>query len=120
MTEKELRKLRRQDLLQLLVLQSKETSDLQTRLEGLTDSYNRLIGKLDDKDETIERLKAKLDAKDEEIRALQVEAMEHAAAADSAGAMDPEALMETIRAAIIDYADRHGAAGRKDTAGKDE
>jgi hypothetical protein len=85
MTEKELRKLRRQDLLQLLVLQSKETSELQARVDELAAGYERLKGKLDEKDETIERLKDRLDEKDETIAQLQVELMEHAAAADAAG-----------------------------------
>ena len=106
MTEKELHKLRRQDLLQLLVLQSKEMADLHTKADELSAGYERLKAKLDEKDATIERLKGRLDDKDATIAGLKVEAMERAAADDAAGAMDPEALMDVIRTAILTYADR--------------
>ena len=71
MTEKELRRLRRQDLLELLVAQSREASRLQTELDreiteraGLLESSERLKGKLDEKDALIEKLKGRLDEKD--------------------------------------------------------
>ena len=64
MTEKELRRLRRQDLLQLLLLQSKENAQLQEELKELTervrtmeDDRARLTGWLDEKDLTIKTLK---------------------------------------------------------------
>ena len=71
MTDKELRRLRRQDLLQLLVEQSKEAARLQTEsdekseeLARLNESCERLKGKLDEKDTQLERLKEKLNEKD--------------------------------------------------------
>lgn len=75
MTEKEFHKLRRRDLLQLLVAQGKENVQLQAEfdetkeeLAQLQESYERLKAKLDDKDatfqESYDRLKAKLDEKD--------------------------------------------------------
>lgn len=72
MTEKELRKLDRHDLLELLVEQTKEASRLrlvlderEERLLSITASVERLKVKLGDKDEQIERLKGRLDEKDE-------------------------------------------------------
>ena len=71
MTDKELRRLRRQDLLQLLVEQSKKAARLQTEsdekseeLARLNESCERLKGKLDEKDTQLERLKEKLNEKD--------------------------------------------------------
>ena len=71
MTDKELRRLRRQDLLQLLVEQGREAARLQTEsdekseeLARLNESDERLKAKLDDKDAQLERLKEKLNEKD--------------------------------------------------------
>lgn len=71
MTEKELRKLDRHDLLELLVEQTREASRLrltlderEERLLSATASVERLKAKLGDKDEQIERLKGRLDEKD--------------------------------------------------------
>lgn len=78
MTDKELRRLRRQDLLQLLVEQSREAARLQTEsdekseeLTQLTESCERLKGKLDEKDEQLERLKEKLNEKDALLEKLK-------------------------------------------------
>ena len=75
---RELSKLRRQDLLELLLDQMHESDDLRAtigqqqlriaELEGLTE---RLKDKLDLKDEQIEHLKDKLNAKDEQIEHLK-------------------------------------------------
>ncbi len=80
MTDKELRKLRRQDLLQLLLAQGKETAALQAAFEEqgkkqqeLQEANGRLIAKLNDKDELIEKLKQRLDQKDATIHELKVE-----------------------------------------------
>ena len=80
MTEKELHKLRRQDLLQLLLLQSRESAQQQAAFEELKqgaaqlrESNERLKGKLEEKDSQIERLKGRLDQKDVQIRALRAE-----------------------------------------------
>ena len=57
MTDKELRRLGRQDLLQMLVAQTKEAAALETamaekmeEISGLEESLERLKGKLDEKD----------------------------------------------------------------------
>ena len=67
MTEKELRKLHRHDLLELLVEQSREASRLNTRLTEIeeesgrnAESVERLKDKLDEKDQLIETLKGRL------------------------------------------------------------
>ena len=68
MTEKELRRLHRQDLLQLLLLQSKEFSQLQEenrdlteRIRALEEDRSRMAGWLDEKDETIRSLKSRME-----------------------------------------------------------
>ena len=68
--DRELKRLRRMELLEMLVDQIEE-NDLQSeRIDELEDLSNRLKAKLDQKDEQIERLKAKLDEKDALIRDL--------------------------------------------------
>lgn len=78
MTDKELRKLRRQELLELLVAQSKEAARFKTELDekteelsGVLESLDRLKEKLNDKDESIEKLKGRLDEKDALIEKLK-------------------------------------------------
>lgn len=78
MTEKELHKLHRQDLLQLLVEQSREARQLGSQLAETEDNLNqmqsgndRLKTKLDEKDEQIDRLKERLDEKDAQINKLK-------------------------------------------------
>ena len=92
MTDKELRKLRREDLLRLLLSQSKEVLQLREGLQAetakaaeLTDTNERLKDRLNEKDEQIahlkeklndkdallEKLKGRLDGKDREIAALK-------------------------------------------------
>lgn len=77
MTEKQLHKLRRQDLLQLLVAQGKEAAQLQARLDeaaeelkNLQDTRTKFIERMDDKDAQIEKLKPRLDEKDARIEKL--------------------------------------------------
>lgn len=74
MTEKELRHLRRPNLLQ----QGRESVDLQTQLSdtkaALVDAQagnERLKAKLNEKDETLEKLKERLNQKDAQIAALK-------------------------------------------------
>ena len=89
MTEKELHRLSRQDLLQLLLAQSKEVSRQRAAIEELKNNaekdhelIDRLKAKLDDKDATIEtlkdetiaHLKRRLDAKDETMNKLKADA----------------------------------------------
>ncbi len=83
MTDKELRKLRRQDLLELLVEQSREATRFQSERDGkqaelskILESYERLKGKLDEKDALIEKLKGRLDEKDALMEADKLEAEE--------------------------------------------
>lgn len=89
MTEKELRKLGRQDLLRLLLIQSKEVSRLKKTIEKLKDDTEQeqehtatLKTKLDEKDETIEQLRLRLDAKDETVNRLMEEARRMTAAVE--------------------------------------
>lgn len=79
MAEKDLRKLKRQDLLELLILQSKEVLRMQDdivvkneSLEEFEAMSNRLKDKLNEKDEQIERLKDKLNDKDVQIDRLKI------------------------------------------------
>ncbi len=71
MTEKELHRLRRHDLLQLLLAQGREAAQLQERiektdaeLEQLRETNQRFIERMDDKDAQIGKLKDRLDEKD--------------------------------------------------------
>lgn len=78
MLDKELKKLKRSDLLEIMIAQSKEVAavkDQKEILEGhiaqMEDDFARLKQKLDDKDEQIEKLKVRLDEKDEQINRLK-------------------------------------------------
>lgn len=78
MTEKEFRKLSRQDLLELLLAQGKEAVQIENQLAETEENLNqaqsgntRLKTKLDEKDEQIERLKERLDEKDAQINKLK-------------------------------------------------
>lgn len=78
MTEKDLHRLRRQEILQLLLEQVKEAEQLQTSLSGIREQLQeaealseRLKTRLNEKDEQIEHLKARLDQKDERIKNLK-------------------------------------------------
>ncbi len=78
MTEKELHKLKRHDLLVLLVAQGKEAAELQEQLgqtqralAEMTALSERLKTRLNEKDEQIERLKERLNEKDGQIERLK-------------------------------------------------
>ena len=94
MTEKELSKLKRPDLLAQLMARGKEADELQRqlgetrktlgeavqlvqrlkdRLDEKDEQIARLAGRLDQKDEKIEHLKRRLDQKDEKIAALNTQ-----------------------------------------------
>lgn len=106
MTDKELRKLRRQDLLELLVEQSKETGRLATELgekeAELTEAQEgneRLKGKLDEKDALIEKLKSRLDEKDAQM--AEETARSEEILARLKGKLDEkDALIEKLRARL--------------------
>lgn len=75
---RELQKLKRQDLLELLLEQMRENDDLSLKLErreiaiqGLEGTVERLKDKLDLKDAQIEHLKSRLDDKDAQIGRLK-------------------------------------------------
>lgn len=78
MTEREFHKLRRRDLLQLLVAQGKENIQIQEELDETSaqlaqaqEGNERLKAKLDEKDALIEKLKGRLDQKDVRIKTLR-------------------------------------------------
>lgn len=80
MTEKELRKLKRSDFLQLLITQGKDLSAVQARfdeqaaeLEKLQAVSEDLRAKLGEKDELIKELKGQLDNKEATVLALRQE-----------------------------------------------
>ena len=99
-SEKELQKLRRMDLLELLLDQIRENEKLSATNEELTSLTERLKAKLDDKDEQIERLKAKLDDKDEQIQRLEER---NRAVARAAGSLDIKEFLEIEGRAIESY-----------------
>lgn len=80
MTEKELRKLKRSDFLQMLITQGKDMAALQARLdkslselEDLRADFVIQNAKLDEKDEVIKSLIGRLDDKDATINDLKQE-----------------------------------------------
>lgn len=76
MTEKELRKLKRSDFLQLLLAQSKEMAALQSRLEETVQELAQLRAsneRLNAQNELIEELKGNLDSKNATISELRQE-----------------------------------------------
>lgn len=67
MADRELKKLRRRELLQMLLVQceetekyTKEAKELRAELDDLTERYERLIGKLNIKDERLNQKDAKI------------------------------------------------------------
>jgi chromosome segregation ATPase len=113
MTDKELHKLRRQDLLQLMLEQGKETLALQMEFNEINAEYiqvkagyDRLKEKLDEKDAVIEKLKKRLDEKDAVIEKLKKRLNEKDAAIEElkihldekdTGISELEKELETIR-----------------------
>lgn len=78
MTEKELQKLKRHEVLGLLLLQVKEADELREQLTATGESLRtaeetveRLKNRLDEKDEQLERLKERLNEKDMQINRLK-------------------------------------------------
>ena len=100
MTEKELHKLSRENLLQLLLAQSREVNRQKEEYRQLTEAkeeldagLERLKAKLDEKDETIERLRAKLDEKDALLDQLRAELDAQPMPADLPAAADNEQVL---------------------------
>ena len=107
-SDKELQKLRRVDLLELLVDQIRDNDRLVADNEYLTDLSDRLKAKLDDKDAQIERLKRRLDMKDDEIRRLEER---NRALAHAAGTLDVSELVAIEEHAIDRYLQQLKAQG---------
>ena len=144
MTDKELRKLSRQDLLQLLIMQGKEAATLEEQLneskyneQRQFDSNERLRDRIADREETIEHLKEKLAAKDEKLNSKdkeiaelrqQIEMLkEKGFSIDSNGAIDGSELgsiaeaalaINNVFAAAQKAADMYVASARKKAEGE--
>lgn len=118
MTDKELRKLSREDLLQLLIMQGHEAATTEGALKEAKyneqrqfESNERLRDKLNDREETIEHLKeklaskdAKLNEKDERIAALEMEVenlKKHGIAIDSAGIIEGRPIGSIAECACV-------------------
>lgn len=78
MTEKELHRLKRPDLLTLLVAQGREAGEMQQKLSSTTNELHqadrqieRLKARLNEKDEQLARLKERLQEKDTQIARLK-------------------------------------------------
>ena len=98
--EKELQRLRRMDLLELLLDEIRKNEENTAKVQELSELTERLKAKLDDKDAQIERLKAKLNDKDAEIDRLLVN---NEAAAHARGMLDVDELLKVERKALEAY-----------------
>ncbi len=117
MTDRELRKLSRQDLLQLLIAQGREAANVEEQLKEAKyneqrqfDSNERLRDRIADREETIEHLKEKLAGKDEKLNEKDREIAElrdqiemlkaNGFAIDSSGIIDGKQLGSIAEAAL--------------------
>ena len=98
--EKELSKLRRVDLLELLVDATRENERLSDALAYETDLAERLKVKLDEKDAQIEHLKARLDSKDARMSELEGQ---NAAMAHAIYTVTADEILEIERLAVGEY-----------------
>ena len=98
--DKDLQRLRRVDLLELLVDQINENDSLVTENAQLFDLSERLKAKLDQKDAQIEHLKQRLNAKDDQIRHLEER---NRSLAHAAGTIDVSELVAIEEIAIDRY-----------------
>ncbi len=87
MTDKELRRLSREDLLRLLLAQSREVNRQKSELESvgaerdeLREALEQMKAKLDEKDEMLEKLNTELDEKEAELSFLREEKKQRAGA----------------------------------------
>lgn len=119
MTEKEFSKLRRRDLLELLLSQIQEDERLERKVSAMMNritsqekTLNRLKDKLNEKDAQLEKLKGRLDDKDREIGILQ-ETLEQERSSrrielDEAGSIAEASLkLSGVFEAAQDAADRY-------------
>ena len=119
MTEKGFSKLRRRDLLELLLSQIQEderlerkVSAMMSRITSQEKTLNRLKDKLNEKDAQLEKLKGRLDDKDREIgtlrETLEQERSSRRIELDEAGSIAEAALkLSGIFEAAQDAADRY-------------
>lgn len=112
MTEKELHRLRRHDLLQLLLAQGREAAQLQGQIDDMTAELNdlhetnsRFIGRMDDKDAQIEKLKRRLNEKDAQVETFKERLKDKDAQIDRLkGRLDQKDLqMEELKKVIEEY-----------------
>ena len=97
-TEKELQRLRRVELLELLLDEISQNEQNTDRLEELIKLNARLEAKVDEKDEQISRLISQLDDKDRTIAQLQAQV---ARLADSAGLTNGGRGLEEIGRSVL-------------------
>ncbi|MBR1651566.1 MAG: hypothetical protein IKR35_03445 [Lachnospiraceae bacterium] len=127
MTDKELRKLSRQDLLQLLIAQGREAASIEEQLKEAKyneqrqfDSNERLRDRIADREETIEHLKEKLTGKDEKLNEKDREIAElkdqiamlkaNGFSADGSGMIDGNRPLGSIAEAALALNDVFAAA----------
>lgn len=127
MTDKELRKLSRQDLLQLLIAQGREAASIEEQLKEAKyneqrqfDSNERLRDRIADREETIEHLKEKLTGKDEKLNEKDREIAElkdqiamlkaNGFSADGSGMIDGDRPLGSIAEAALALNDVFAAA----------
>ena len=111
MADKELRRLKRRELLQILLVQCEESERLQQELDetgerfaAMAESYERLKKKLDIKDERLNEKDAKIAELVREVEALKAEA-EKSQETDSftEAAKEIDAIFEEARQAARQY-----------------
>ena len=68
MTDQELRKLKRLELLEMMVEQGKAVQELRAEMDKQKEQITQMEAELQEKTETIERLKKKLDQKDADMQ----------------------------------------------------
>lgn len=129
MTDKELRKLSRQDLLQLLIAQGREAASIEEQLKEAKyneqrqfDSNERLRDRIADREETIEHLKEKLTGKDEKLNEKDREIAElkdqiamlkaNGFSTDGSGMIDENRPLGSIAEAALALNDVFAAAQR--------
>ena len=138
MSVKDVRKMKRQDLLELLILQSKDvaylTSDLKEKnasIAEMEETFSRLREKLNDKDTQMEHLKEKLNLKDAQIEHLkerldhkdaQIAELENRIAAGTvAGEENPDVnlvmdkLYDAAQTAVRQYMKQHERSEAEET-----
>lgn len=98
--DKDLQRLRRVDLLELLVDQIRENDQLTSENERLLDLSERLKAKLDQKDAQIEHLKQRLDMKDDQISRLEER---NRSLAHASGLLDVAELVAIEEVAVDRY-----------------